>query len=150
MHIMSPMTSCLLGPPRDCQSDSRETLDLRSEADLLCSNNTPIDIFGLYREVVRHGGFVDNERYDDYNRWIGGINFAGQIFPKMSNYTPNNRATSIGNQLLSNYRKFLLAYEVAHRTKDLEAPEPSTTQVPVHPHLFGIAVKALVPNAWLL
>ena len=94
-----------------------------------CSNNTPIDIFGLYREVVRHGGFVDNERYDDYNRWIGGINFAGQIFPKMANYTPNNRATSIGNQLLSNYRKFLLAYEVAHRVKDLEAPEPSTTQV---------------------
>lgn len=72
---------------------------------------------------------MDNERYDDYNRWIGGINFAGQIFPKMSNYTPNNRATSIGNQLLSNYRKFLLAYEIAHRAKDLDVPDPSTTQV---------------------
>lgn len=44
-----------------------------------CSNNLPIDIFGLYREVVRHGGFVDNERYDDYNRWTGGINFGGKV-----------------------------------------------------------------------
>ena len=44
----------------------------------LCSNNLPIDIFGLYREVIRHGGFVDNERYDDYNRWTGGINFGGK------------------------------------------------------------------------
>ena len=39
----------------------------------------PIDIFGLYREVIRHGGFVDNERYDDYNRWTGGINFGGKV-----------------------------------------------------------------------
>lgn len=44
-----------------------------------CSNNLPIDIFGLYREVIRHGGFVDNERYDDYNRWTGGINFGGKV-----------------------------------------------------------------------
>lgn len=43
------------------------------------SNNLPIDIFGLYREVIRHGGFVDNERYDDYNRWTGGINFGGKV-----------------------------------------------------------------------
>ena len=44
-----------------------------------CSNNLPIDIFGLYREVIKHGGFVDNERYDDYNRWTGGINFGGKV-----------------------------------------------------------------------
>ena len=43
------------------------------------SNNLPIDIFGLYREVIRAGGFVDNERYDDYNRWTGGINFGGKV-----------------------------------------------------------------------
>ena len=42
-----------------------------------------------------------------------------QIFPRMKNYTPYNRATSVGNQLLNNYRKFLLAYEVCHRGKDL-------------------------------
>jgi hypothetical protein len=43
------------------------------------SNNAPIDIFGLYREVIRAGGFCDNERYDDYNRWTGGINFGGKV-----------------------------------------------------------------------
>ncbi len=42
-----------------------------------------------------------------------------QIFPRMKNYTPHNRATSVGNQLLNNYRKFLLAYEVCHRGRDL-------------------------------
>ena len=47
-----------------------------------CSNNLPIDIYGLYREVVRHGGFVNNERYDDYNRWTGGINFGGKVRPR--------------------------------------------------------------------
>lgn len=49
------------------------------------SNNLPIDIFGLYREVIRHGGFVDNERYDDYNRWTGGINFGGKVGPPPCN-----------------------------------------------------------------
>ena len=73
---------------------------------------------------------MDNERYDDYNRWIRGHQLCGPDIPQDGQTTtPNNRATSIGNQLLSNYRKFLLAYEVAHRAKDLEAPEPSTTQV---------------------
>ena len=154
---------------------------------------------------------MDNERYDDYNRWTGGINFGGkartrhsqhchchhllvlqavctdllckfllmkdhralgmpkgpptvcsadglwifirrvlvkmlcrcrqsfdrhphggtgaesdifmvQIFPKMKNYTPYNRATSVGNQLLNNYRKFLLNYEICHRSRDLGGP----------------------------
>lgn len=35
----------------------------------VCSNNSPLDVFGLYREVTRHGGFVQNEAYDDSNRW---------------------------------------------------------------------------------
>lgn len=43
----------------------------------------------------------------------------------MKNYTPYNRATSVGNQLLNNYRKFLLAYEVCHRSKDLAGPVPT-------------------------
>ena len=43
----------------------------------------------------------------------------------MKNYTPYNRATSVGNQLLNNYRKFLLAYEVCHRSKDLAGPIPT-------------------------
>ena len=47
---------------------------------------------------------------------------AVQIFPKMKNYTPYNRATSVGNQLLNNYRKFLLNYEICHRSRDLGGP----------------------------
>lgn len=62
---------------------------------------------------------MNNERYDETNRWKGGINFAGEVFPKMRNWTANNRATSVGNQLHCNYRKFLLAYELAHRAQDL-------------------------------
>ena len=83
------------------------------------SNNRPLDIFGLYREVVRLGGLIANEKYDEGGRWIGGINFAGHIFPKLQNYTKDNRATSVGNQLLSNYRKFLYDYERAWRHRDL-------------------------------
>lgn len=51
------------------------------------------------------------------------------MFPKLRNWTANNRATSVGNQLHTNYRKFLLAYELAHRTMDLgasaQAPLPA-------------------------
>ena len=85
-----------------------------------CSNNTPLDIFGLYREVVKRGGLVSNERYDESNRWCGSINFAGSIFPNMRNFTSNHKATSIGNQLLSNYKKFLYAYEKCYAHRDLQ------------------------------
>ncbi|KAK9845836.1 hypothetical protein WJX81_003853 [Elliptochloris bilobata] len=97
--------------------------DLRNKR--INCNNSPIDIFGLYREVIKEGGYIANERYDDYNRWVGSINFGGRIFPAMRNFTPNNRATSIGNQLINNYRKFLLAYERHHRPRDLPAPPVS-------------------------
>ncbi len=88
------------------------------------SNNTPLDIFGLYRGVIKAGGLQVNERYDERGRWAGGVNFAGDVFPRMSNWTANNKATSVGNQLLSNYKKFLLAYERAYLGRDL-------------PHLVG-------------
>lgn len=45
----------------------------------LCSNNLPLDIFGLYREVNKRGGLVVNQRYDERGRWTGGINFAGEV-----------------------------------------------------------------------
>lgn len=76
-------------------------------------------MFNLYRQVVRYGGLIANEGYDDRGRWKGGINFAGDIFPKMKNWTANNRATSVGNQLLNNYKKFLLHYEKAWSVVDL-------------------------------
>ncbi|CAD7699734.1 unnamed protein product [Ostreobium quekettii] len=87
-------------------------------------NNRPLDICGLYREVMRVGGFIANQEYDGYGRWIGGINFAGHIFPKMKNYTKGNRATSVGNQLLNNYRKFLFDYERAWRHIDIKEMNP--------------------------
>ena len=71
--------------------------------------------------MVHVGGLIANERYDEGGRWIGAINFAGNIFPRLQNYTEDNRATSIGNQLLSNYRKFLYDYERAWRHVDLRA-----------------------------
>lgn len=55
------------------------------------SNNSPLDLYSLYREVIACGGFEANERYDERGRWTGGINFAGDVFPMMSNFTPNNR-----------------------------------------------------------
>ncbi len=46
---------------------------------------------------------------------------AGDIFPAMHNYKRGHRATSIGTQLLSNYRKYLAAYERAWAAVDLPA-----------------------------
>lgn len=88
-------------------------------SDAICSNNRPLDVFGLYKAVVECGGLLANEKYDENGRWIGTINFAGIIFPKLHNYTKDNRATSVGNQLLSNYRKFLYDYERAWRHIDI-------------------------------
>ncbi|CAD7704969.1 unnamed protein product [Ostreobium quekettii] len=82
-------------------------------------NNRPLDVFGLYNAVVESGGLIANEKYDEHKRWIGTLNFAGVIFPKLQNYTKDNRATSVGNQLLSNYRKFLYDYERAWRHVDV-------------------------------
>jgi len=70
--------------------------------------------------VVKRGGLVLNERYDESSRWCGNINFAGHVFPNMRNFTSNHKATSIGNQLLSNYKKFLYAYEKCYASRDLQ------------------------------
>ena len=59
----------------------------------------------------------------------GSINFAGEVFPRMRNWTAGNRATSVGNQLHCNYRKFLLAYECAHAPRDLGRAQPLLRQV---------------------
>lgn len=57
-------------------------------------NGSKLDLFSLYREVVARGGFkVGN-----------GINWKGQIFPRMKNYTENNKMTGVGNALKKHYR----------------------------------------------
>ncbi len=40
-----------------------------------CSNNTPIDLLGLYRVVVCQGGLTTNEAYDAAGRYSGTINW---------------------------------------------------------------------------
>ncbi|KAI4379593.1 hypothetical protein MLD38_005871 [Melastoma candidum] len=67
-------------------------------------NAKRLDLFNLYREVVSRGGFnVGN-----------GINWKGQVFSKMRNYTSTNRMTGVGNTLKRHYETYLLEYELAH------------------------------------
>ncbi|KAL8138611.1 hypothetical protein V2J09_004612 [Rumex salicifolius] len=73
-------------------------------------NSKRLDLFNLYREVVSRGGFhVGN-----------GINWKGQIFYKMRNYTSTNRMTGVGNTLKRHYETYLLEYELAHEDVDGE------------------------------
>ncbi|KAK9800299.1 hypothetical protein WJX73_007633 [Symbiochloris irregularis] len=67
-------------------------------------NGRRLDLFKLYKEVVRRGGYgVGN-----------GINWKGQVFPAMRNYTSSNRMTGVGNALKRHYVGYLLDYEQAH------------------------------------
>lgn len=96
-----------------------------------------------------------NERYDESNRWCGNINFAGHIFPNMRNFTSNHKATSIGNQLLSNYKKFLYAYEKCYASRDLqrmpcEEVRGTTFRSPPSPVCEDLATACLLlqSTAW--
>lgn len=64
---------------------------------------------------------------------------AGDIFPSMSNYKRGHRATSIGTQLLSNYRKYLAAYERAWAAVDL----PANPLPPVSAHSANLRVSCV-------
>ncbi|KAE9615311.1 putative chromatin regulator PHD family [Lupinus albus] len=73
-------------------------------------NGKRLDLYNLYKEVVTRGGFhVGN-----------GINWKGQIFSKMCNYTSTNRMTGVGNTLKRHYETYLLEYELAHDDVDGE------------------------------
>ncbi|XP_062154873.1 AT-rich interactive domain-containing protein 4-like [Alnus glutinosa] len=73
-------------------------------------NGKRLDLYNLYKEVVTRGGFhVGN-----------GINWKGQIFSKMHNYTMTNRMTGVGNTLKRHYETYLLEYELAHDDVDGE------------------------------
>ena len=62
---------------------------------------------------------------------------AGDIFPAMHNFKRGHRATSIGTQLLSNYRKYLAAYERSWAAVDLPmhplppVPRPFSPEIPI-------------------
>ncbi|GAB4849990.1 AT-rich interactive domain-containing protein 4 [Ancistrocladus abbreviatus] len=73
-------------------------------------NSKRLDLYNLYREVVSRGGFhVGN-----------GINWKGQVFSKMRNYTTTNKMTGVGNTLKRHYETYLLEYELAHDDVDGE------------------------------
>ncbi|KMT04745.1 hypothetical protein BVRB_7g169250 [Beta vulgaris subsp. vulgaris] len=73
-------------------------------------NSKRLDLYNLYREVVSRGGFhVGN-----------GINWKGQVFSKMRNYTATNKMTGVGNTLKRHYETYLLEYELAHDDVDGE------------------------------
>lgn len=44
-------------------------------------NRTPLDVYGLYSEVCKCGGFRDGTH----------INWSGKIFPALDNFTPGNK-----------------------------------------------------------
>lgn len=89
-----------------------------------------------------------NERYDESNRWCGNINFAGHIFPNMRNFTSNHKATSIGNQLLSNYKKFLYAYEKCYASRDLQRMPGEEVRGTALGHRHHLLVKTLQLHAY--
>ncbi|PSC70291.1 AT-rich interactive domain-containing 4-like [Micractinium conductrix] len=67
-------------------------------------NGSKLDLFHLYKEVTSRGGYsVGN-----------GINWKGQVFPRMRNYTANHKMTGVGNALKRHYQVFLQEYEQAH------------------------------------
>ncbi|URD82290.1 ARID BRIGHT DNA-binding domain-containing protein [Musa troglodytarum] len=73
-------------------------------------NSKRLDLFNLYRQVVSRGGF-----------YVGnGINWKGQVFSKMQNYTTSNKMTGVGNTLKKHYEMYLLEYELAHDDVDGE------------------------------
>ncbi len=41
-----------------------------------------------------------------------GINWKGQIFPQLNNFTAHNRMTGVGNALKRHYTLYLLEYEL--------------------------------------
>ncbi|XP_027334591.1 AT-rich interactive domain-containing protein 4-like isoform X2 [Abrus precatorius] len=117
---------CGRGPVQTCSEeeflkDVMEFLILRGHSRLIPQggltefpdailNGKRLDLYNLYKEVVTRGGFhVGN-----------GINWKGQIFSKMRNYTTTNRMTGVGNTLKRHYETYLLEYELAHDDVDGE------------------------------
>ncbi|XP_023524673.1 AT-rich interactive domain-containing protein 4-like isoform X1 [Cucurbita pepo subsp. pepo] len=117
---------CGRNPVQDCSEeeflkDVMEFLLLRGHSRLIPQggveefpdavlNGKRLDLYNLYKEVVTRGGFhVGN-----------GINWKGQIFSKMHNYTMTNRMTGVGNTLKRHYETYLLEYELAHDDVDGE------------------------------
>jgi hypothetical protein len=67
-------------------------------------NGSKLDVFTLYREVCRRGGYEAANRID----WKSGV------FPWMKNFSAGHKLTAIGNMLKHHYQSLLLEYEKQH------------------------------------
>ncbi len=56
-----------------------------------------------------------------------GINWKGQVFPRMRNYTASNRMTGVGNALKRLYQRYLVEYEQARVLSQAVMGETSVT-----------------------
>lgn len=59
---------------------------------------------------------------------------------QLKNYTVDNKATSVGTQLINNYKRFLLDYEKEHAERDL--PPIQQPQVGLASHLTICEIHA--------
>jgi len=68
-------------------------------------NGSKLDVFTLYREVCRRGGYAAANRID----WKNGV------FPWLKNFSSGHKLTNtIGNMLKHHYQSLLLEYERRH------------------------------------
>ena len=77
-----------------------------------------MDLFGLYRQVCARGGWGDNAQKPQRK-----LNWSRDIFPTLANFTSTHKATSVGHDLITNYKLYLLSYEQKHRKTDTNFDE---------------------------
>ena len=63
-----------------------------------------------------------------------GINWKGQVFPRMANFTAHNRMTGVGNALKRHYLLYLLDYE--------QVPCPPYPPSRAAPRMLACSVEA--------
>lgn len=67
-------------------------------------NGSRLDMFTLYREVCKRGGYTAANKID----------WKSAVFPRMRNYSDSHKMTAVGNVLKHHYQTLLLEYERMH------------------------------------
>jgi hypothetical protein len=67
-------------------------------------NNSKLDLWTLYKEVVTRGGLLMGT----------GIHWRRDVFEKMKNHTADHKQTSLSTTLRRHYKAYLEEYESAH------------------------------------
>eukprot|EP00982_Pelagococcus_subviridis_P003426 25973-Pelagococcus_subviridis.AAC.1 len=109
-------------------------------------NGAKLDLFGLYRAVVSRGGFPSSK--GGVNGGGGGdkrekLNWTRDVFPCLSNYTENHRATSVGHDLITHYQNYLCEYELANPEDVVtSAADPTSLSFRTDPRPPAVSVSA--------